>query len=349
MSRKISIEELKFQYESNLEIYEKFRSSLIEQLNTIIVNNKIQLGVPIQSRLKKWESIQEKIDSGRFTPKKSIFELQDIVGLRAILLFQRDVNSFNELIHSNFFINRSYNSIRNLQDNQFGYLSIHTIISIPENWSNVPTFHGMKGFIAELQIRTLSQHSWAETSQFFQYKKENNVPKSLIRSVNRISALLETIDLEYERLLIERKTYISEIEESSKIINEERLLNVDILEAILDEYSPKHKTKGEKYSESLDILNFFGILKVKDLMELIKIELPTVLENEKQLVKNLIKMYAVGEKIEEQSLYKVNTLKGVQDIDIDLIFIYNHFMIVENMLKYRDNRMHEQYIKKNSF
>lgn len=59
----------------------------------------------------------------------------------------------------------------------------------------------MSGLKAEVQVRTVTQHVWAAASHVLQYKQEASVPLPVRRSIYRVSALLETVDLEFERVL----------------------------------------------------------------------------------------------------------------------------------------------------
>ena len=80
---------------------------------------------------------------------------------------------------------------------------------MPDDWLNVPTFREFKGLRAELQIRTLAQQLWAAASHKLQYKRESSVPYPIRRSIHRVAALLETVDLELERVLSERDPHLS--------------------------------------------------------------------------------------------------------------------------------------------
>lgn len=110
----------------------------------------------------------------------------------------RDVKRVSDLLSQNFVILRQYDTGERLKKDQFGYSSIHVILEVPEEWLKVPTISGLAGFVAEVQIRTLAQHIWAEVSHTLQYKREDNVPDPLVRDIHRLSALLETLFSPFE-------------------------------------------------------------------------------------------------------------------------------------------------------
>ena len=265
----------------------------LHQITHLIEKTDVKLAVPIQYRAKKWASIQDKLEQGRFSIKKSLKELQDLVGLRIILLFQRDADVIVKLIEESFKKNKKYNTGERLEDNQFGYSSIHIVAAIPEEWLNIPTFSGYKEFKIEFQVRTLSQHSWAEASNIFQYKQEDSVPKPLKRSIGRISALLETVDLEYERLLSDREEYKNQIK-TQKQTNDN--LNVDVLAEVLNTMLPqKNKRDNEDYSDLLDDLKHFGVNTKKDISDLINSYLKPVLKEDIERAKEIISNLSEGD------------------------------------------------------
>jgi ppGpp synthetase/RelA/SpoT-type nucleotidyltranferase len=224
--------DLKQQYEEKLFSLEKFAKSIVTQFNEIFENEKIELGFPLQMRVKKWSSISEKIESKRFNIKKSILELQDLIGLRIILLSLSDLNKIDKILRKDFDFVKSYNPTEKLNFDQFGYNSQHYVLRIPNSWKSVPSFKVTEDFQFEIQVRTLSQHIWAETSSAFEYKTEQNIPRSLLRSVGRVSALLETVDLEIDRLIQDRIEYKKRLENAEVAIIYESF-DVDILERLL--------------------------------------------------------------------------------------------------------------------
>lgn len=250
------------EYKQLLSDFSKFEIALRTQLEEILKND-IKLGFPIQSRVKTLESLIEKHESKRFNIKKSILELQDLIGFRIVLLFKRDIDVIISLIEQNFEIIKFYDTADKLKNDQFGYSSKHYIIKIKNEWANVPTFRGLENYTAEIQIRTLSQHNWAETSKVLQYKNESNVPREIIRTISRVSAFLEIVDLELERTLQEREKYAEQLNQQ---IDENLKLNVDVLSKLMSEIIPDYVLKDlDGYSTLLSELEYFDILTVGDL------------------------------------------------------------------------------------
>jgi hypothetical protein len=160
---------------------------------------------------------------------------------------------------------------------------------MPKEWLRVPVLSDFGGFQAEIQVRTLAQHIWAEASHKYQYKQEQNIPPTVRRSIYRASALLETIDLEFERILEQRIEYRNEIENPEEIENnKEQILNVDLLESILDsKFPPENKTVPEPYGEVLNDLFYWNIKTTEALNKIIEKHLIKALKEDKLRVKEM--------------------------------------------------------------
>lgn len=265
----------------------RLETSIVGQINEIINPENISLGFPIQSRVKSFESITNKIENGRFTLKKSITELQDLVGIRIILLFNKDVTTICKTINDNFEIIKKYNSSEKLLDNQFGYSSEHFVVKIPTAWLSVPSFKDLDFCTIEIQVRTLSQHIWAEASNKFQYKQEESIPKEFKRTISRVSALLEIIDLEFDRLISERSEYKESL---LSFHDKNELINVDIIEKVLDEKLPlaNKLRNNENYAGLAKDLASLDIKTINDLIILIDEMIDYALKDDAERAKEIL-------------------------------------------------------------
>lgn len=267
----MSTEPLRIDYDSHRPNANRFMSTVIEQLSNLLDKNGVTLGTPIESRVKTILSIEDKLIR-KNKSISSVTELDDLVGIRIIVLFKSDIQKTCDLVKQHFHVVDEEDVAKRLQHDQFGYQSTHYSVKLPVDWLALPTLYGLAPYKAELQIRTLSQHIWAVASHKLQYKHENNVPAPLRRSINRVSALLETVDLEFERVLKEREEYVSNINENSTF-------NVDVIEVICDQLLPKqNKDYGqENYSEIFSELILNSVDTAEKLTKLINDFLPSQL------------------------------------------------------------------------
>ncbi|WP_048507274.1 GTP pyrophosphokinase [Chryseobacterium angstadtii] len=323
---KMEISDLQYEYQQHSVNFEKLRLLVINEFNELLLNNKVKLGFPIQSRIKSIESIIEKQESKRFTIKKSLLELQDIIGIRIVLLFKRDIEVVSKLINKHFDYINSYDPVDKLNHNQFGYSSKHYIVKIPNNWTNVPTNKNLGEYTLEIQIRTLSQHNWAETSNALQYKDEKNVPRQIARSIGRVSALLEIIDLELERTLHDRDLYIEQI---NKNIDQGQELNIEIIKKVFNErFTFLSNNSIERYSDIMSDLQYFNIYTIRDLNDIldqiVKIEGETI--------------FFYASSIQQWLDYPITEYQNMSSIVSTLLFSKDNTKYI-NMLNFLEDKM----------
>jgi len=319
MKKSLNILELKSQYDSTITHAENFKDELCNELSKLFTDAHIRLGFPLQSRVKSWSSIRDKIN--RINLKlSSLFELQDYIGVRAVLLYKRDLLKLQEIIEQNFTIIKKHDTVERLGSDQFGYASIHYNIQLPKDWLKVPTLAAFGKFKAEIQLRTLPQHIWAEVSHELQYKSREDVPKELLRSIYRSSALLETVDLEFDRLLDEREKYRKALSLENKI-----KLDVDIIEDLLDKYLPEQNMNyDEAYAELHSELLKAGIKTRGELETFLKENLDFAIAEEKKRVQKELK---------EAQEAGFPTVPPEDWVRIESGYFYTHTGLVRCMLK----------------
>jgi putative GTP pyrophosphokinase len=278
-----NVDVLKAEYEQKESLYNKFCREMEVQLSELLRLNGIALAFPIEKRVKSWESISQKCERDNITPM-TLREIGDIAGLRVIILFKRDQERVCEIIQQHFDVLEVEDTTNRLSADQFGYGSVHLQVRPKAEWLVLPTLSELQGLHAEIQVRTASQHVWAEASQALQYKRESHVPKPLRRTINRAAALLEVVDLEFERVLSERGTYVEQL----GTFDEDEPLNIDILEKVLaEELPPDNKKVGEPFGGLLDDLIAFDIDNAKSLRALLKKHHNAIFADEAGAVKDI--------------------------------------------------------------
>jgi putative GTP pyrophosphokinase len=292
---------LRAEYDEVTVVAGRLLSSLKEQLATIVEQNDISLAVPIETRVKSWESIREKLErKGRSA--EGLAGITDIAGIRLITLFQSDVEKLDELIRSMLDITEAEDTSNRLDDSHFGYRSNHYVGRIPSTWLKIPSYRGLGKLCAEIQVRTLPQHMWAAASHKLQYKREDSAPPRLRRAINRVSAILETVDLEFTRILEERVQYV---QEQVTGLTKEIFLNVDNISTILNDVFPiENKSDREPYDELLNQLKSMGITKIEEFRSIMEDGKISALESDKTEVKRRLINDDITPRIESGVFYK---------------------------------------------
>jgi putative GTP pyrophosphokinase len=323
---KSSIKKLKAEYEALTPIANRFLDELFKQFKELLADKKIPLAAPIECRLKLWSSIEEKLNR-KALRLQSVKDLNDLIGVRLILLFKRDVDRASQLLTEHFSVLQREDTGKRLTEDQFGYTSLHCLVELPEKWLAVPSLRSMKGLKAEIQVRTMAQHIWAAASHVLQYKQEVGVPMPLRRTVHRVSALLETVDLEFDRVLVEKENY----KESLEVEIDSENLDVVSLEKILDSILPlENKNYSEDYASLLAFLGrSYGITTRSQVRHLLTKNLKKVIAEDKEMVMLKRKNnFAACQDADERErakrgvFYNHEGLTSVAtDVDSDLVYI----------------------------
>ena len=272
--------DLRTEYAELFPFLDQTTDGLSQRIEKLLTAKLVSPAFPVQIRVKTWDSIAEKIVRNSLT-LNSVTELSDLLGVRVVVQFRRDLGKVGQLFRENFAVLEEEDKSQELSNSEFGYQSLHFTIRVPDNW--LPDRNLVENLIAEIQIRTTAQHIWASASHFFQYKKEADVPAPVRRSIHRVSALLETVDLGLERVLDEREEYRAGISDDHN-----RKLNVDLIESILNRSLPSdNRSHSEDYASLLADLSYFGIHSSGELEALLVRRLAEVLSQDEEAARQL--------------------------------------------------------------
>lgn len=182
-------------YKKTLHKYEEFTSKCEDLLITLFQESELNYQL-VESRTKTLLSFEDKIN--RKTYINPIAEITDMCGLRIIVYYIEDIEEVKKLIRTNFVIDEenSMDKSTELEPNQFGYLSHHFVVGLSENRISLPEWRTYSNFKAEIQVRTIMQHSWASIFHELHYKKPKEFSKKLDRKLFRLAALIELADEE---------------------------------------------------------------------------------------------------------------------------------------------------------
>src|SRR5438034_11106631 len=85
-----------------------------------------------------------------------------------------------------------------IEEDRFGYQSIHYLVKLTPQRARLPEYDPFALSIAEIQVRTILQHAWAEIEHDIQYKSVETIPSSLKRRFMLLAGMLEIVDREFE-------------------------------------------------------------------------------------------------------------------------------------------------------
>ncbi len=183
--------------------YAKFLKSVLERACL-----RIDPRAWVQSRAKTAPSFAEKcVRRGYADPLE---EMWDLCGARVVVNSTRAVAPVEQVIKRSFSTSHHDDKADVLAVDGFGYLSIHLIVQIPNTFvppfpltdderawltafqaARTPKGHPVR---AEVQVRTLLQHAWADACHDRTYKTKLRLPRDYRREVARLAAVLEEAD-----------------------------------------------------------------------------------------------------------------------------------------------------------
>lgn len=162
----------------------------------------------LQSRAKTIASFAEKALRKRHKYHDPVNQLTDLCGARVIVHLAADVAQVSRFIRETFDIDEanSLDTAERLQASEFGYRSVHYVVTLrhgpfpfPEISLEVP--ESVVGLKAEIQVRTIAQHAWADIGHDRIYKGAFQAPPPIARDSARAAALLEDVDDAFSRLV----------------------------------------------------------------------------------------------------------------------------------------------------
>jgi ppGpp synthetase/RelA/SpoT-type nucleotidyltranferase len=129
----------------------------------------------VQCRAKSAVSLKPKLSARGLLESDSIeAEIRDLAGARLIFYTNTDVDRFlnSRLIPENFQIDRGATRIHHPTKENEGrrYQAIHYTVSMSEDRAKLPEYAKFKGLRCEIQIHTILNHAWSETSHDILYK-----------------------------------------------------------------------------------------------------------------------------------------------------------------------------------
>lgn len=188
------------EYEKKQKDYVAYADFLEEVLKKVV--DQLRFLAIVQKRAKEVESFSTKIIK-KNKYQNPLIEVTDLCGARIIVHFQSQVSKVCEKIKEIFLIDEpnSLDHKSRLKVNEFGYRSVHYIVT-PRNDEILGTkvdkkFKEMK---AEIQVRTLAEHLWADISHDRLYKTELIIPEEWKREAARLSAILENADITFSNM-----------------------------------------------------------------------------------------------------------------------------------------------------
>jgi len=298
--------------------YELLGNRLKKKLIELLEKNHIPY-ISVKFRVKSFDSFYHKIKkyNDDIDPFKRI---DDICGLRIICYYYSDLFRINQLIQDEFgeqiqeFDTKIPSS--ELEIVKFGYRSWHYLLKLEEEWIKDIGCEAYSNFRAEIQVCTSIMDAWGTIEHELSYKKDIPISDNMKRRFARISALLEMVDEQFDKLREEKRQYLDSRTFKSRDGFEKLELTFENFQKMLNAYFPY---RVSSLNQSKRLYHDISQVEVdmKDLVNCIekaKDILPVIEEDIRKLFLAQNKLTADDKKLLKMAPYKQNQVGALRNI-----------------------------------
>ncbi|MBF0273236.1 MAG: hypothetical protein HQL98_14395 [Magnetococcales bacterium] len=196
----VLIDKILLQYDQQKKTYQDFLDRTLTLIKEFIVPDGPKIH-SIVGRIKEKESLVDKLQSPK-EPYATLNDVPDIAGIRIITYFEEEVQVISEIIRREFnvFASPEQPKSQTSDPNRFGYTSTNLQVGLLDNRLELIEYRRFRGFLVELQIRSVLQHAWLEINKHLGFQTREHCPPHKQREYARVTSLFELADLELNQI-----------------------------------------------------------------------------------------------------------------------------------------------------
>ena len=266
------------EYKIKRHLCEEFVNTLKRILNDILPSNSLKIH-SIEGRTKSVENFAKKasrlsdVNPNELKYDIPLEQINDQSGIRVIVFLPSDVDKVNEIIENQFqIIEKISHGTLSLQENRFGYQSTHFVVKLKDPRLSLSEYQKFASLKAEIQVRTILQHAWAEIEHDITYKSAVAMPTGIRRSLAALAGMLEIADREFQRIQEEDKLQRSKTKQDvEKGLLQDVEITSDALQAFLDKRLGSDARMSDfSYDWAARLLRKLGFVNFSQVNECIK-------------------------------------------------------------------------------
>lgn len=226
-------------YNDRIDSYRSLGEEIQFILDDAVQNSLVRVN-DVSTRVKSLESTLKKIKDKEYS---SIDSVGDLIGGRVVFLFRSDLSILRNSIESNFEVTE-FDDKSFADPNSFGYMSLHFQCMLKQHYSG-PRCDAIKTLSFEIQLRTICMHAWSAVQHALDYKGEWDVPESLKKDINALSALFYVADTEFASVYAAREATLKRVTgDTRRNQSDSRQVDLDTLRAYAQSRFPERHVPG---------------------------------------------------------------------------------------------------------
>ena len=229
----------------------------------------------VTGRAKSVASFAAKADrsgsDGRPVFADPLAEITDQIGVRVITYLRSDVAAVADVLGDQLAVLDDRDMGRETaNEGRFGYASRHLLVRLDTDRQSPSTYDGLQGRRAQIQVRTILQHAWAEFEHAIRYKgtiPEEHAP-DLDRRFTLAAGLLELADREFS--LIRDRVQASVADQRPEPdASDPRISGSDLATFLAGQYTEAGWSREDHYTWVSGLLLELGVASLDELAGLL--------------------------------------------------------------------------------
>jgi predicted RNase H-like nuclease/ppGpp synthetase/RelA/SpoT-type nucleotidyltranferase len=199
-------------------------------------------------------------------------QITDLLGIRVITYVRDDVDAVADVLAEQVIVHDDRDwGLATANEGRFGYASRHLMISLDPARESDPDLGRLRGHRAQVQVRTVLQHAWAEFEHDIRYK--GTVPAEHVGDFDRrftlAAGLLELADREFSEIR-ERLRGATPAATETATDDDPRLDPRELAAFLAGQYSEAGWSRTDHYSWIAGLLLELGVTSLIELGEVLR-------------------------------------------------------------------------------
>jgi predicted RNase H-like nuclease/ppGpp synthetase/RelA/SpoT-type nucleotidyltranferase len=200
-------------------------------------------------------------------------EITDTIGIRVITYVHSDVSAVADLLHDQVVVHDDRDMGRETaQEGRFGYASRHLLIGLDAAREGHAPYELLRGRAAQVQVRTVLQHAWAEFEHDIRYK--GTMPDEHARDFDRrftlAAGLLELADQEFSTIRDTLRASASSATEPDLADEDPRIDPRELAAFLAGQYADAGWSRTDHYAWISGLLLELGITGLDELADVLR-------------------------------------------------------------------------------